>query len=352
MSSTRGGNGGTGVILNPPEVICRTSSPKLPPVSPGDCDSGAEVDMTDWQSVVKEMLSIHLPTSQHQPTSIRTSPKSQPPVPPPTFSPAKTLPVHVTAADLDALGSGSPKASRSPMAASSPRNSTSGLLLVRIDESQALDTSSDCGDTSAEMMESLNELDQIARPMRASDGGGGFRRSRLAGFSRGRSTSTGDADLFDGDAAGPSGILVLTPEDKRLGSGPAALPGLSAKRVSRSSLSKYHPDAPPLASALAPDSNSSESKDKPSAASHTKGKMMRRSVVQRISDHGCEEDEEMREDFADERLTLDGMKRDVEKSMQSRGAKPSRRLSDSSQAFSWAANEASRRWRAEAGLST
>lgn len=46
------------------------------------------------------------------------------------------------------------------MAISSPRNSSSGLQLVRIDESQALDTSSDCGD---DLNESLTDFDVFVR---------------------------------------------------------------------------------------------------------------------------------------------------------------------------------------------
>ena len=41
------------------------------------------------------------------------------------------------------------------------------------------------------------------------------------------------------------------------------------------------------------------------------GRMMRRSVMSRISDHGCEDDEDGRVEFEEERLALDSLRRCV-----------------------------------------
>ena len=68
-------------------------------------------------------------------------------------------------------------------------------------------------------------------------------------------------------------------------------------------LAKFRPDAMPL---RRPDmaANSDNVKG-------VHGRMMRRSVMSRISDHGCEDDEEGRVEFEEERLALDSLRRCV-----------------------------------------
>lgn len=71
-----------------------------------------EIDPTDWQSVVKGMLSIHLPSSHLQPHPINTASAHQD-----TFTASnsfKTLASYVSGPELESLQSGSPKVSSRP----------------------------------------------------------------------------------------------------------------------------------------------------------------------------------------------------------------------------------------------
>lgn len=308
-------------------------SPKISPSSQGGGDGGGGGEMkqgpTDWHSVVKDMLSVHLPASKLPPRFIVTEHIRPSPFGNDELSHShKIFAACAFPPEPEPLRSGSPRASRSPMAAASPRSSVSGLHLLRIDESQALDTTSDCGSDVADLLE-LTAFQDERQPF-----GQPFRRSRLgtdAAQARASVTGGGEWDEAAGvpgdgapeDQAAVSAVAASptaqevaaasSPQPAVLDSDVVRLKGLQIKTCvnppkkekqplaeERPSLAQYRPDPSSLGrmAAVFPGSHS---------------RKMRRSVIHRISDHGGLVDfEEGRLKFEDDRLALDGLRRDVE----------------------------------------